>query len=91
MAPHKIMSETVEGLGISQVPLISAWAITTHKSQGVTLESAIIDAGSENFEYGQIYVALSRVKTLDGVYLTGLDPRKIKANPKVLEYYQSLK
>ena len=91
MKPHKIASDTVEGLSLSQVPLIPAWAITTHKSQGVTLESAIIDAGSENFEYGQIYVALSRVKTLDGVYLTALDPTKIAANPKVIQYYQSLK
>jgi ATP-dependent DNA helicase PIF1 len=91
MIPHKIASDTIEGLSISQVPLISAWAITTHKSQGVTLESAAIDAGSENFEYGQVYVALSRVKTLEGVYLTSLDPTKIGANPKVLEYYRSLK
>ncbi len=91
MKPHKIASDTVDGLSLSQVPLIPAWAITTHKSQGVTLESAIIDAGSENFEYGQIYVALSRVKTLDGVYLTALDPTKIAANPKVIQYYQSLK
>ena len=90
MIPYSIMSETIDGLGIKQVPLLPSWAITTHKSQGITLDEGIIDAGSENFEYGQIYVALSRVRTLEGLYLTGLDYLKIKANPKVTAYYDSL-
>lgn len=88
--PHKLASESIEGLSIEQVPLILSWAITTHKSQGITLERALIDAGSSNFEYGQIYVALSRVKSLEGVYLTGFDPTKIRANPIVTKYYESL-
>jgi len=66
------------------------WAITTHKSQGITLDSAVIDAGSDNFEFGQIYVALSRVKTLEGLYLSSFDCCKIKANPTVTAYYDSL-
>ena len=90
MVPHVINSETVDGLSIKQVPLMPAWAITTHKSQGVTLDEGIIDAGSDNFEYGQVYVALSRVKTLEGLYLTSFDRFKIKANPKVTAYYDSL-
>ncbi len=87
---HKLASESIEGLSIEQIPLILSWAITTHKSQGITLERALIDAGSDNFEYGQIYVALSRVKSLEGVYLTGFDPTKIRANPIVTKYYESL-
>ena len=88
--PHKLESESIEGLSIEQVPLILSWAITTHKSQGITLERALIDAGSDNFEYGQIYVALSRVKRLEGIYLINFDHNKIKANPCVKRYYESL-
>ena len=88
--PHAIMSENMPGLTVKQVPLILSWAITTHKSQGITLDSAIIDAGTSNFEFGQIYVALSRVKSLEGLYLTSLDYTKIKADPRVITYYDSL-
>jgi len=90
MVKHEVKSDIVEGLSIRQVPLMPAWAITTHKSQGITLDSAVIDAGSDNFEFGQIYVALSRVKTLEGLYLSSFDHFKIKANPKVTAYYDSL-
>lgn len=80
-------SEYMEGLSITQVPLILSWAITIHKSQGVTLESAVLDIGSSIFEDGQAYVALSRVKTLDKVYLLGLELSSIKSNSKVKDYY----
>lgn len=90
MKPYTIKSETIDGLSIRQVPLILSWAITTHKSQGITVDRAIIDAGSDNFEYGQIYVALSRVKSLEGLFLTGFDPQKIRANPIVKAFYESL-
>ena len=88
---HCRMSDEIEGLGIKQIPLSLCWAITIHKSQGITLDSAIIDAGDNIFEYGQIYVALSRVKSLDGLYLKEFDYKKIKTNPKVIKYYESLK
>ena len=91
MEYHSWMSDDIEGLGIQQIPLILSWAITIHKAQGVTLESAIIDAGDNIFEYGQTYVALSRVKTLEGLHLHQFNPNKITTNPKVIEYYNQYK
>ena len=64
----KEIEETVEGKFI-QYPLRLAWAITIHKSQGLTFEHAIIDA-SHSFTHGQTYVALSRCKTLEGMVLS---------------------
>lgn len=63
----KEIEPTVQGT-FSQYPLRLAWAITIHKSQGLTFERAIIDAGS-SFAFGQVYVALSRCKTLEGLVL----------------------
>jgi ATP-dependent DNA helicase PIF1 len=80
-------SETNKSVGLSQIPLIYSWAITIHKAQGLTLENAIIDIGSNIFAYGQTYVALSRLKSLDGLYLTSFDYSKIKCNPLVKEFY----
>ena len=85
------ISEKNKKLGIKQIPLIYAWAITIHKSQGVTLNDAIMDIGKNIFEYGQTYVALSRVKSLDGLYLRSFDHNKIMANPKVKQFYNNIK
>ena len=90
MARHNWISDKIPGIGVSQVPLILSWALTIHKSQGATLDAAEIDVGSGIFECGQTYVALSRVKSLDGLYLTSFDVTKIKINKKVKEYYESL-
>ena len=87
---HSWMSEDIPGLCIKQIPLILSWAITIHKSQGITLDSAIIDAGDNIFECGQIYVAFSRVKSLEGLYLLKFNHKRIKTNLKVLQYYKSL-
>ena len=83
-------SDKIPGIGVSQVPLILAWALTIHKSQGATLDAAEIDVGSGIFECGQTYVALSRVKSLDGLYLTSFDATKIRINKKVKDYYDNL-
>jgi ATP-dependent DNA helicase PIF1 len=90
MSPYIWISDKIPGIGISQVPLILAWALTIHKSQGATLDAAEIDIGSCIFECGQTYVALSRVKSLDGLYLTSFDEKKICINKKVKEFYESL-
>ena len=80
-------SEHNKRVGVSQIPLIYSWAITIHKAQGLTLDNAIIDIGSNIFAYGQTYVALSRVKSLDGLYLTHFDYTKIACNPLVKAFY----
>lgn len=69
---------------ITQIPLRLAWAITIHKSQGVSLDSAVIDL-SQTFEYGQGYVALSRVRTLSGISLLGVNRRAFEVHPVVQE------
>lgn len=67
---------------IKQIPLRLAWAITIHKSQGMSLDAAIIDL-SNAFEFGQGYVALSRVRTLAGLYLLGYNERALEVHPDV--------
>ena len=91
MGPHTWLSENIPGLGVSQIPLILAWAITIHKSQGSTLNMAEIDIGNGIFECGQSYVALSRVRDLDGLYLSAFNPQKIRVHSKVKLYYEQLK
>ena len=91
MVYHTWASDKIPGIGVSQVPLILSWALTIHKSQGATLDAAEIDVGSGIFECGQTYVALSRVKSLNGLYLTSFDSNRIRINKKVKEYYESLR
>lgn len=74
---------------IFQVPLRLAWAVTVHKSQGMTLDSALIDL-SQAFVPGQGYVALSRVRSLDGLYLKGINQRALEVHPGVLTFDQKL-
>ncbi len=69
---------------IKQVPLRLAWAITIHKSQGMTLDAAEIDL-SDAFEPGMGYVALSRVRRLNGLKLMGLNEMALKVHPKILK------
>jgi len=85
---HIWKSEIIPNIGIKQIPLIYAWAITIHKAQGLTLETGMIDVGKNVFECGQTYVALSRLVSLDGLYLIAFDPYKIKLFNKVIEFYK---
>ena len=82
---NKILAE-VDGKYI-QMPLMLAWAVTIHKSQGKTIDNIFVDLGNRAFASGQTYVALSRCKTLDGIFLK----KNIKAldviiNKSVVEF-----
>jgi len=87
MGYYNRKSEAIPDVSVMYMPLIPSWAITIHKSQGITLEYGEIDAGSGIFEMGQTYVALSRMKSLEGLYLSEFNAEKIKCHPKVKEYY----
>lgn len=76
-------------IAVGQIPLCLAWALTIHKIQGATMAMAEIDVGTSIFECGQTYVALSRIKSLDGLYLSSFHPAKIRTNPKVIAFYSS--
>lgn len=88
--PVWIQSEEYPCIGIAQIPLCLAWALTIHKIQGATLAMGEMDLGDSVFEYGQTYVALSRIQSIEGLYLSAFQPRKIKANPLVKEFYRGI-
>ena len=90
MSPHSWDSELYPNVNVLQVPLILAWAITIHKAQGASIELAEIDIGNSVFACGQTYVALSRVVSLDGLYLTSFNYKKIKVSSKVKKFYSNL-
>lgn len=75
---------------IIQLPLKLAWAITVHKSQGLSLDCAEIDL-SGCFEPGMGYVALSRVRTLDGLKLLGLNELSLKVSERILEFDREIR
>ncbi|WP_235298014.1 helix-turn-helix domain-containing protein [Portibacter marinus] len=82
------ISQEVVG-SFTQYPVRLAWAITIHKSQGLTFDRAVIDIGNA-FAMGQSYVALSRCTNLEGMVLTSkLNPRSVKVNPQIQQYYQT--
>ena len=75
---------------VSQIPLKLAWAITIHKSQGMTLDAAEIDL-SKTFEVGQGYVALSRIKNIEGLRLMGLNKKALMVDPLILSIDKRIK
>lgn len=79
-----IEEDDVEIASITQIPLRLAWAITVHKSQGMTLDAVEMDL-SKSFEYGMGYVALSRLRTLDGIKLLGINETALEINPDICE------
>lgn len=80
---------TADGV-FRQFPLKLAWAITAHKSQGQTLDSVALELEMNAFSHGQLYVALSRVKSFDRLYLKrSLTSRDIKVHPRVREFLKS--
>ena len=70
-----------------QIPLIHAWAVTIHKAQGLTLDDVRVDLGAGAFAHGQVYVALSRVRTLAGLsFARPLRPADVRADPVLLAF-----
>jgi ATP-dependent DNA helicase PIF1 len=73
-----------------QIPLMLAWALTVHKTQGCTLDYVELNIGKNIFEAGQTYVALSRVKDPSGLFISALDTSKIKAHERCIDFYLKL-
>eukprot|EP00762_Andalucia_godoyi_P002786 ANDGO_04542.mRNA.1 ATP-dependent DNA helicase PIF1 len=71
----------------SQTPLILGWAISIHKGQGMTLDRLFVSIGREIFECGMAYVALSRVRTLEGLFLERFDAKSIRCSAVVQQFY----
>ena len=86
--PHQFVSENIATVRVCQLPLILAYSISIHRSQGCGFKEMEVDIGDTVFEDGQTYVALSRLKDLNGLYIKSLDVHKIKANEKVIEFYK---
>lgn len=72
-------------LSRTQIPLLAAWAMSIHKSQGMTLTKVIVDLG-RSFEEGQMYVALSRARSLNGLRVDNLGRWRAKGNPQVMKF-----
>lgn len=87
---HRWTSRDSSAVHREQIPLRVAYAITIHKSQGATLDCALVDIGSSTFEFGQAYVALSRVRDLESLYIHTLESARIRAHPTVIRYYEEL-
>ena len=76
---------------IEQYPFTLAWAITIHKSQGMGIEYLSVDVGTNIFEDGQAYVALSRAKTLKGLHIKDFDISSIRCNSNVHKFYKKMR
>jgi len=87
---HIWKSEHDKPVERSQIPLRLAYALTIHKAQGATLDCALIDIGMNTFEYGQAYVALSRLKSLDSLYIHEVTAGAFRAHPLVKKFYAGL-
>ena len=88
-----VWKHEIHGAGVvcyMQIPLRLAWAVTIHKAQGLSLDYVEMKLDRSVFECGQSYVALSRVRTLKGLRLTGFDPSAIRVHPLVKQFYDAL-
>ncbi|MGZ6004887.1 MAG: HRDC domain-containing protein [Candidatus Saccharimonadales bacterium] len=92
VSPHswKLEEDGKTKAEVTQLPLRLAWAITIHKSQGMSLDAAQIDL-SKSFTPGMGYVALSRVRSAKGLYLSGINAMALRLHPQIYELDQSLR
>jgi ATP-dependent DNA helicase PIF1 len=89
--PHTWLIDSLDCLaGRQQIPLRLAYALSIHKSQGATLDCALIDIGESTFEYGQAYVALSRVRDFNSLYIWSINSKAFKVHPNVLKFYEGI-
>ena len=91
ISPFTFICEDNPKMWASFVPLKLAYALTIHKSQGMTLDAAVIDIGRTVFAYGQAYVALSRVRSLDCLQVLDIRKTSFKTHKSVIEFYKSKK
>lgn len=73
-----------------QIPLILAWSHSIHKSQSITLDYAVCNIGNQIFTDAQAYVALSRVRNREGLFINDLERKSIRANKKAIEYTKTI-
>jgi len=71
-----------------QIPLVLAWAVTVHRCQGLSMDAAVMDL-APCFVSGMVYVALSRVRTMDGVHVLSFDRDKVQADARVVAFYDA--
>ncbi len=93
-----VLKATPNGVGkkkvawLTQIPLRMGWAISIHRSQGLTLERAAIHTGKGCFSNGQLYVALSRIKDLRNIsFVKPIQNDECRVHPAVLEYYKGVR
>ncbi|CAH0382899.1 unnamed protein product [Bemisia tabaci] len=93
LEPDSKKFELITGVYVhrKQFPIAVAYGISIHKSQGLSLDSCTTDIGNRIFTCGQSYVALSRVKTLEGLHIINIDPSQIKADPTAIREYNRLR
>jgi ATP-dependent exoDNAse (exonuclease V) alpha subunit len=89
--PHSwsLVEDNRKRAEVAQLPLRLAWAITIHKSQGMSLDAAEIDL-SKTFTPGMGYVALSRVRSLGGIYLSGVNDMALQLHPNIFDFDRAL-
>lgn len=86
----KIIDQDDPTLIISFIPIRLAYALTIHKSQGMTLDAVILDLGDSIFEYGQAYTAISRVRNLESIRIINVKKKSFKTHKDVLEFYNKI-